>query len=161
MATALIYHQSFHSHVQKVHSPNLPKEKCMGERVRIGSVIIFHLTKLWKAKFSILCDVIFLVRLQGKLEIDHSRWSDFSCSLTRNITSHSMENLVLHALCRWEMHDYPVLITSLILLLKGWENLGKRPTNFCVRSVRRNSPYFPSYTEREHFSHATSLTPVN
>ena len=37
--------------------------------VRIGSVIIFHLSKLWKAKFSILCDVLFLVRLQGKFDI--------------------------------------------------------------------------------------------
>ena len=35
--------------------------------------IIFHLSKLWKAKFFILCDVVFLVRLQGKFEIDHSR----------------------------------------------------------------------------------------
>ena len=41
----------------------------MGEGVRIGSAIIFHLSK---DKFSLLCDVIFLVRLQGKLEIDHS-----------------------------------------------------------------------------------------
>ena len=29
--------------------------------MRIGSVIIFHLSKLCKAKFSILCAVIFLV----------------------------------------------------------------------------------------------------
>ena len=35
------------------------------EIVRIGSIIIFHLSKLWKAMFIILCDnVIFLVRLQ-------------------------------------------------------------------------------------------------
>ena len=34
--------------------------------------MIFHLSKLWKAKFSILYDVIFLVRLQGKFEIGHS-----------------------------------------------------------------------------------------
>ena len=40
--------------------------------MRIGSIIIFHLSKLWKAKFSILCNVIFLVRLQGKFDIDHS-----------------------------------------------------------------------------------------
>ena len=39
---------------------------------RIGSIIIFHLSKRWKAKFSILCDVIFLVKLQGKFEVDHS-----------------------------------------------------------------------------------------
>ena len=36
------------------------------------SIIIFHLSKLWKAKFSILRDVIFLVKLQEKFEIDHS-----------------------------------------------------------------------------------------
>ena len=40
----------------------------MSEVVRIGSVIIFHLSKLWKAKFFILCDVIFLVRLQERLQ---------------------------------------------------------------------------------------------
>ena len=28
--------------------------------MRIGVIIIFHLSKLWKGKFSILCDVIFL-----------------------------------------------------------------------------------------------------
>ena len=43
----------------------------MSEVARIGSVISFHLSKLWKAKFSILCDVIFLVRQQGKFDIDH------------------------------------------------------------------------------------------
>ena len=35
-------------------------------------MIISHLNKLWKAKFFTLCDVIFLVRLQEKFEIDHS-----------------------------------------------------------------------------------------
>ena len=35
-------------------------------------MIIFHLSKLRKARFFILCDVIFLVRLLGKFEIDHS-----------------------------------------------------------------------------------------
>ena len=36
------------------------KEKCYSEVVRTGSMIIFNLNKLWKAKFVILCDVIFL-----------------------------------------------------------------------------------------------------
>ena len=40
------------------------EEKCVSVVVRIGSIIILRLSKLWKAKFSILCDVIFLVRLQ-------------------------------------------------------------------------------------------------
>ena len=48
------------------------KEKCVSEVVRICSIIIFHLSKLWKVKFSILCGVIFMVRLQGKFDIDHS-----------------------------------------------------------------------------------------
>ena len=43
----------------------------MSEVVRIASIIIFHLSKLCKTKFSILCDVRFLVRLQKKFETDH------------------------------------------------------------------------------------------
>ena len=57
----------------KVYSPNLLKRKCISEVARIGSIIIFHLSKLWKAKFSILFDVIFLLRLQGKFDIDQSK----------------------------------------------------------------------------------------
>ena len=60
---------AFHFQARKVHSPNLLKRS---EVVRIGSIIIFHLGKLWRAKFFILCDVLFLVRRQGKFEIDHS-----------------------------------------------------------------------------------------
>ena len=53
------------------------KEKCLSEVVVIGSIIIFHLSKLWKAKFFVLCDVIFLARLQGKFEIYHYwEWKD-------------------------------------------------------------------------------------
>ena len=46
--------------------------QCVSDVVRIGSLIIFHLSKLSKAKFFILCDAIFLVRLRGKCEIDHT-----------------------------------------------------------------------------------------
>ena len=42
-----------------IHSPNLPKENCISEVVWIGSIIIFHLSKRWKVKFSVLCDVYF------------------------------------------------------------------------------------------------------
>ena len=45
------------------------REKCAIEVVRISSIFIFHLSKLWKAKFFILCDVIFLVRLQGNVKL--------------------------------------------------------------------------------------------
>ena len=46
------------------------------------------------------------------------------CSLTRNITSHSMENLTFHRLLRWRMITLPILTTSLIhFSWKGWENV--------------------------------------
>ena len=35
------------------------KEKCIREVVRVDGIIIFHLSKLWIAKFSILCYVYF------------------------------------------------------------------------------------------------------
>ena len=49
------------------------KEKCVSEVARICSIIIFHLSKLLKVKFSLLCAVIFLVRLQEKFDSDHSQ----------------------------------------------------------------------------------------
>ena len=63
--------------VKKVHCPN-HKEKYISTVVRIRSIIIFHLNKLWKSEFSILCDANFLVWLQGKFDIDPS-----CCSCTR------------------------------------------------------------------------------
>ena len=62
----------FHSQVQKVHSLNLFEERCISEVVRIGRKISFLLSKRGKAKFFKLCDVIFLVMLQGKFEIGHT-----------------------------------------------------------------------------------------
>ena len=42
--------------------------QCISEVVRISSIVIFHLSKLWKAKFFIMCGVIFLlVELQGTI----------------------------------------------------------------------------------------------
>ena len=49
--------------------------------------------------------------------------SNFPCSLTRSMTSHSMENLTFHSLLRWKMIILQIFAASLIqLLLKGWEN---------------------------------------
>ena len=48
------------------------KEKCMSEVAGIASIIVFHLSKLWRATFSILCDVISLMRLQGEFECDRA-----------------------------------------------------------------------------------------
>ena len=61
-------------------------------------------------------------------QVNHSQeWSisNFSCSLTRNIASHSMENLAFQSLLRWRMIIIlPILTTSLIqLCLKGRENV--------------------------------------
>ena len=50
-----------------MYSPNLSKSDCMSDVARIGSIIIFHLSKLWKVKFSILCDAIFLSGCRGIL----------------------------------------------------------------------------------------------
>ena len=37
-----------------MYSPNLSKSDCMSDVARICSIITFHLSKLWKVKFSIL-----------------------------------------------------------------------------------------------------------
>ena len=49
--------------------------------------------------------------------------SKFPCSLTRNMTSHSMENLTFHSLLRWKVIILQILTTSLIQLLL--ERLGE------------------------------------
>ena len=67
--------------------PQPRREKCIIEVVRIGSIIIFYLSKVWEAKFFTLCDVIFLVRLKEKFEMDHF-WSD---SVTGRVHSQSEE----------------------------------------------------------------------
>ena len=96
--------------------------KCMSEVMRICSIKIFHLSKLWKAKFFVLCDVIFLVRLQGKFEIDHSWEFPFTpfhsqFQISRKILHHSIMNLASHRLVRWKMITLPLLTTSLTHLV--------------------------------------------
>ena len=48
--------------------------------------------------------------------------SNFPCSLSRNITSHSMENLAFRSLLRWKMIILPILASSLVQFLfkKVW-----------------------------------------
>ena len=56
------------------------------------------------------------------LTLIHSwEWSisNFPCKLTRNITSHSKENLAFHSLLRWKVILLPVLPTSLIHFLSN------------------------------------------
>ena len=64
--------------VQKYILPTF-KENCISKVVRTGSIIIFHLSKLWKAKFFILCDITFLLRLLGEFETDHSMPKKTTC----------------------------------------------------------------------------------
>ena len=60
----------------KVHSPSLPKRKCiLSEVARIGSIIVYHLSKLWEAMFFILCDVS---NISGEAAGELWNWSNFS-----------------------------------------------------------------------------------
>ena len=59
---------SVSSSVGTENTVRLNYPECISDAVRIGSMIISHLSNLWKANFFILCDVRLLVRLQ----IDHS-----------------------------------------------------------------------------------------
>ena len=43
--------------------------------------------------------------------------SSFSCSITRNVTSHIMKNLAFHSLLRWKLIILPILTASIT-----WEN---------------------------------------
>ena len=59
----------------------------------------------------------------GRVTLSLPQWSisNFSCSLTRNITSHSMENSAFYSLLRWKMIITPILTTSLINTFSLWE----------------------------------------
>ena len=84
--------QSFDPFTPKFKKYHLPAFLKKDVFPSIDSTIIFHLSKLWRAKFSILCDVIFLVRLQGKFEIDHSwEWKGWKVS---ELTPSKEENSV-------------------------------------------------------------------
>ena len=92
-----------------------PLNKCISEVVRIGNIIIFHLSKLWKAKFFILCDVVvFLVRMQEKF------WSwplfgvkglnVYTCPLIREIRGSLWLFSVIMGVLLWYFFLYCVLV---------------------------------------------------
>ena len=58
--------------IQSVSQSQLPQNYKWCTVIRIGNQLSSDHTKPWKAKFFALCDVMFLVRLQEKFEIDHS-----------------------------------------------------------------------------------------
>ena len=72
--------------------------------VRIGSMIVFRLGSLWKAKFFILCDVVFLVRLQGKFEIEFEMKLTFLCSLAHHLDNHSFSYSFIHWFVSFTLH---------------------------------------------------------
>ena len=65
-----------------MNSPNLSKSDCMSDVARICSIITFHLSKLWKVKFSILRDVIFLWGCRGILTLITLRSERFKAELS-------------------------------------------------------------------------------
>ena len=100
----------------------------------------------WRASISIECSSLsqlrssvcylsahvhaIVSRRSGKVfwstAFHYQEWSisNFPCSLTRNITLHSMKNLAFHKLLRWKMIILPILATEFIRFsLKCWGNV--------------------------------------
>ena len=98
--------------------PTFGGEIC--EVVRICSIFIFHVSKLWKAKFFILCGVIFLVRLQGNLKLISLRSIitrlELSCSSSTRVKFNSWMKCVtaVLALMGHESIAHSVLLLVLI-----------------------------------------------
>ena len=87
---------------------------------------------------------IFCTSLRG-LPFHCQEWSmsAFPCSLARNITSHSKENLAFHSLLGWKMIILPILTTSFIhFSLKGWENVLFDLGSERVKKVATNVPFW-------------------
>ena len=116
--------------------------------MRICSILIFHLSKQWKAKFFILCDVILLVRLQEKFEIDQSwewiRVNPFtpesdqchnSPAASQEIWHHTVWRtwlFIAYSDEKWLYYKFS-LHHSYNRFLKGWEN-----TLFELRSENKD-----------------------
>ena len=81
------------------------KKICINEVVKIGG-ITNHLSKLWKAKFFILCNAIFLMRLQGKFETDHS-WNCWKWRSSNHIRSLERQALFCSRQSLQRSHEVP------------------------------------------------------
>ena len=107
----------------KVHSPNLPEEKCMSEVVRIGSIIIFHLRKPWKDKFFIMCDVILILVIVINPFTPKSDQFQISPAASPDISHHTVWRTWLFTAYsdeRWEHHQ-----PSLLFLYISLEKVGR------------------------------------
>ena len=89
----------------------------MSDVARICGIITFHLSKLWKVKFSILCDVIFLVTLQGNFDIDHSQeWKGWKALNT------NLHSTWITKYCNKQRYGQPVTV-----LVTDNKNPGRHP----------------------------------
>ena len=101
----------FHSWAQKVYFPNLSKSDCMSDVARICSIITFHLSELWKVKFSILwchisCDAAgefwhwSLSGVKG-LTLSLTRAIKFKFLLQPHQYSYALAKRMQHVACVW------------------------------------------------------------
>ena len=67
----------------------------------------------WVRQYILLLSFSFMKCVAWSRDWEWSM-SKFPCSLTRNMTSHSMENLTFHSLLRWKVIILQILATSLI-----------------------------------------------
>ena len=93
---------------------------------------------LHSAQKTLLTSYQSLQSLYTKLPLHSQEWSisNFLCSLTRNFTSHSMENLAFHSLLRWKMITLPVLASERVNRGRAIV-FGHRTTTETVRSPLR------------------------
>ena len=80
--------------------------------------------------------------------------STFPCSLTRNATSHSMDNVAFHSLLRWKMITPTILATPLIQFL--FKRLGE--CTFGALGVKRLK-LITSWSERVMHDHIFTRMP--
>ena len=143
------------------------KRKYMSAVVRICSIIFLYWSEwIWKAKFSLLCNVIFLARLQSQ-EVDRITFSlprvitfKFPLQPPKNRTSCCIENLAFHSLLRWKMIILSILTTSLVyfpfwkvgrmylFLPWDWKGLSVWVTHRSAENVQNTAKVFIAQTER-------------
>ena len=108
-----------------------------------------HLSKLWMCKTKQFPPCSFLF---SPFTPKSDRFQ-FVCSLPRNITSHSMKNLDLHSLLRWNMIILPNShYLTYRFIFKGWENVLFELGNERVSEL-------PSYNPR--YCYAISVTTLS
>ena len=93
-------------------------------QLQVGSSVSFHFTRAWNLRGA--CPHKLRPERPSLQVFRPQKWSmsNFPCSLTRNITSHSMENLAFHSLLRWGWLYYQFSPTCLyISLYESWENV--------------------------------------